>query len=107
MTGPGRALSWLRRNLFAGPWSALLTLVMVALLALVIPPLLRWALADADFWGESRAACGSGGACWAVITARFPFFLFGSYPLAERWRPALVLVLFLLFAAPAFRERVT
>jgi general L-amino acid transport system permease protein len=100
------AAAWLRRNLFAGVWSTLLTLAMAALLALVLPPLIRWGVVNAVFWGQSRAACAEDGACWAMITARLQFFAYGSYPVAERWRPTLVLVLFLAFAVPAFRERV-
>lgn len=100
------AWGWLRQNLFAGVGGTLLTLVMVGLLVLTIPPFLRWAVTNAVAFGQSRAACHDGGACWAVITARAPFFVFGSYPVAERWRPAVVLALFILFAFPAFRERV-
>jgi general L-amino acid transport system permease protein len=100
------AIPWLRRNLFAGPWSTLLTLAMAALLATAMPPLVRWAVLQADLWGRTRADCTGGGACWAVVTARFWSFVYGSYPVAERWRPNLVFALFLAFAFPAFRERV-
>ena len=100
------AAVWLRRNLFAGVWNTLLTVAMVALLAFALPPLVRWGVANAVLWGQSRAVCPENGACWAVITARFPFFVYGSYPVPERWRPTLVFVLFLAFAVPAFRERV-
>jgi general L-amino acid transport system permease protein len=100
------AAVWLRRNLFAGVWSTLLTVAMVALLAFALPPLVRWGVANAVLWGQSRAVCPENGACWAVITARFPFFVYGSYPVPERWRPTLVFVLFLVFAIPAFRERI-
>jgi general L-amino acid transport system permease protein len=99
------AARWLRRNLFAGPWSALLTLAMAALFALVLPPLARWTLVDAEFWGQSRQACSADGACWAFVTARAGFFVYGAYPPEERWRPDLVFLLFFLFAVPAFRER--
>lgn len=100
------AAVWLRRNLFAGVWSTLLTVAMVALLAFALPPLVRWGVTNAVLWGQSRAVCPENGACWAVITARFPFFVYGSYPVPERWRPTLVFVLFLVFAVPAFRERI-
>ena len=100
-----QAARWLRRNLFASPWSALLTLLMVAIFALVLPPLARWTLADAVFWGQSRQACDPSGACWAFVTARAWFFVYGSYPPEERWRPDFVMLLFFLFAVPAFRER--
>jgi general L-amino acid transport system permease protein len=100
-----KAARWLSRNLFAGPWSTLLTLLIAAAFVLVLPPLARWALADAVFWGQSRQACNADGACWAFVTARAGFFIYGAYPPEERWRPGLVLLLFFLFAVPAFRER--
>lgn len=102
---PAAAVAWARRNLFAGVGSTLLTLAMATLLALALPPLLRWAVLDADWWGQTRAVCTDGGACWAMITARLGSFAYGSYPAAERWRPNLALLLFLAFAVPAFRER--
>src|SRR3954453_7341912 len=100
-----KAARWLRRNLFAGPWSALLTLLMVAIFVLILPPLARWALADAVFWGQGRQACNADGACWAFVTARAEFFVFGGYPPEERWRPEFALFLFFVFAFPAIRER--
>jgi general L-amino acid transport system permease protein len=100
------AIRWLRRNLFAGPWSTLLTLVMLALFVLVLPPFVRWAFLQAHLWGQNRQACGTGGACWAFVTARAGTFVYGAYPIEERWRPNLVFLLFLAFVIPAFRERV-
>jgi general L-amino acid transport system permease protein len=51
-----------------------------------------------------RAALGRG-ACWAVIGEKFRFILFGFYPYAEQWRPAVVVGLFvLLFALSLFRR---
>jgi general L-amino acid transport system permease protein len=50
------------------------------------------------------------GACWAFVAERLPFFLFGTFPADERWRPACVLLaligliaLTLLRAVPARR----
>ena len=31
------------------------------------------------------------GACWALINEKFRFIMFGTYPYAEHWRPALVI----------------
>ena len=63
---------WLRRNLFAGVWSTLLTVAMVALLAFALPPLVRWGVTNAVLWGQSRAVCTENGACWAFITRALP-----------------------------------
>src|SRR6185436_178713 len=44
------------------------------------------------------------GACWAFVRARFASFVYGHYPVDERWRVDLVFVLLVLFAVPAMRE---
>jgi general L-amino acid transport system permease protein len=99
------AAAWVRRNLFATVGSSLTTVVMVAFLALVLPPLWRWGVTQATLWGESRLACDAGGACWAMVTARLPSYFFGSYPAPERWRPLLTFLLFFVFAVPTLSER--
>jgi len=89
----GRQQSW-RHGLFGTPLNAVLTLVVLALAAWVVPAFLRWAVFNAVWRGASSDACGhGGGACWAMIAAKFRFILFGLYPPEERWRPGLVLVI--------------
>ena len=97
---------WVRRNLFGSPFNALLTLAVLAVLALVIPPLLRWAVLDATLSGTTRAACGPEGACWTFIRMRLPTFFFGHYPPAERWRIAVALLVVGGCARPVLREHV-
>src|SRR5258706_7479566 len=96
---------WIRRNLFPNWTSSALTLLMLVLFALVIPPLVRWAITDATISGTSRAACDGDGACWTFIRVRFDLFFYGRYPDSERWRlHAAVLLLIasglLTFKAP-------
>lgn len=43
---------------------------------------------------------GWSGACWAFISAKYDQFIFGRYPLDERWRPAIVGILFILLLVP-------
>jgi general L-amino acid transport system permease protein len=103
--GPARrAVVWLRGNLFNGPLNTLLTIVVVGLLVLIVPPFLRWAVTDASIGGVSRAACGPDGACWTFIRMRLPTFFFGHYPPDQRWRLGLAAALFVTFAYPALRE---
>ena len=77
---------WLRRNLFASPLHALLTVLALYLLYRIVPPLFNWALWQADFRGSIAADCTSGGACWVFIKVRLSQFLYGFYPESERWR---------------------
>src|SRR2546425_13293189 len=45
------------------------------------------------------------GACWAVVTEKHRFILFGTYPFEEQWRPALAILIFIgLFVASAMRR---
>jgi len=96
-------IAWLRANLFSSPLNTLLTLVSLLLLALAIPPLVRWGLLHATWTfpqevadgarNASRKDCAPGGACWIFIRARFGQFIFGFYPADERWRPILAFIL--------------
>jgi general L-amino acid transport system permease protein len=85
-----------RRALFAGPASTLLTLVFVALSAWAAWRLLDWGVLAATWTASDRQGCAPGGACWAFVAARLPQFLFGFYPPALHWRPALAMALPLL-----------
>jgi general L-amino acid transport system permease protein len=61
---------------------------VLALLALALPPLLRWALIDASFTAKTPLECrAAGGACWAFVHEKYRLILFGRYPYAEAWRP--------------------
>ena len=61
-----------------------------------MPPLVRWALLDADFAGTSREDCTSGGACWVFIKARFWQFMYGFYPVDQRWRVNLAFLILIV-----------
>jgi len=89
MTG---ALGWLRENLLSTPFNIALTILIVLLFAWAIPELVKFLLIDAVWTGSDRDAClGSVqhreiGACWPFVWERLPYFIYGSYPISERWR---------------------
>jgi general L-amino acid transport system permease protein len=89
MRGP---IAWVRGNLFAGPFNTALTLFSLYLLYLIVPPLLHFLVLDAVWTGENRDVCRAEtaghavGACWAFVKQRFGYFVYGSYPVDERWR---------------------
>ena len=70
-----------------------------------MPPAIQWAFIDADWIGDSRDACDSGGACWVFVRVRLYQFLYGFYPQAEVWRVNLALGLLVLSAIPLFLRR--
>ncbi|HSU05005.1 MAG TPA: amino acid ABC transporter permease [Acetobacteraceae bacterium] len=100
-----RAIAWLRANLFNSPLNTVLTLVVLTIAALVLPPLFRWAVTHATISGTTKAACGGDGACWTFIRMRLPTFFLGRYPPDQRWRVFLSAALLAAFAWPVLREQ--
>jgi general L-amino acid transport system permease protein len=92
-------IGWMKANLFNGWLNSALTLVILYLLWLSVPPLINWALIDSN-WFSSSDQCKAGeGACWSIITANIRFIIFGFYPHDLQWRPliAIVILITLLF----------
>jgi general L-amino acid transport system permease protein len=78
----------LRRNYFATPLSALMSLIGLVLVLWFLPGLVRFLLIDAVWNTPDGAACRApgAGACWAYVVHKIPYFTYGSYPLDQRWR---------------------
>lgn len=92
-------IGWVRANLFNGVLNSILTLVVLTLLWLTVPPFIKWAFID-SLWTSTGAECQSiDGACWSIIPANLRFIIFGFYPHDLQWRPlaAMVILVALLF----------
>lgn len=86
-------LGWIRANLFNGWFNSILTLIILYVLYLVVPPFINWAFLESS-WAANSEQCQAGtGACWSVITANIRFILFGFYPHELQWRPLLAVVI--------------
>ncbi|CAM5218322.1 General L-amino acid transport system permease protein OS=Bosea thiooxidans OX=53254 GN=ARD30_17270 PE=3 SV=1 [Bosea thiooxidans] len=90
------ALSLWRERLFGTPFTGFVTLALAFGIARVAVPIIRWALIDATWSGTTRADCAPGGACWVFIRARFGQFMYGLYPVDQRWRVDLAGIAFVL-----------
>ncbi len=79
---------WLRENLFSSVTNTLLTVLAIAFIYAVVPPILDWAVFSAVWSGTGRADCiGEGkGACWPFIVARKDQIIYGQYFADQRWR---------------------
>jgi general L-amino acid transport system permease protein len=93
------AIGWVRENLLSSKFNIILT-ILIALLALwIIPDLVKFLLIDAVWSGADRNAClelvqhRPIGACWPFVWERWPYFVYGSYPISERWRVDVFFVL--------------
>ncbi len=109
--------AWLRKNLFSTPVNSVLTLLALLVLAWTLPRMLNWLFFDAVWTGADRTACltteqggalpaGWSGACWPFVTSRFGQFMFGRYPVDERWRVLLTGALFIALLTPLLIPRI-
>ncbi|CDX35705.1 amino-acid transporter subunit; membrane component of ABC superfamily [Mesorhizobium plurifarium] len=102
--GQGGPREWMRKNLFDGWLSTLLTVASVTAIAWLIVAIAPW-LGNSIWKANSLAECrqlldGAPGACWGVIRDRWPQLLFGFYPADLYWRPVLAFALLLAALAP-------
>ncbi|EOD55793.1 amino acid ABC transporter permease [Aeromonas molluscorum] len=85
-------LAWLRANLFPNWWNGLVTLLLAYLLLPALWHLIDWAFISATWSGNGRADCDPEGACWLFIESRFGQYIYGFYPIDQRWRVNIVFV---------------
>ena len=87
--------AWAQKNLFATPLDAVLTLVGVAFLVWIVPPLFNFFIGHAVGPGGTVEECRAegAGACWAYINSEMEFFIYGFYDIPEQWRPNIVFAL--------------
>ncbi len=95
-------VGWMRANLFANTTNTVLTIIALYIIYLLVPPVISWTLINADFIGDSREACDSGGACWVFINVRMGQFMYGFYPVEERWRVDSTFILLVALMIPMF-----
>ncbi|PWJ85174.1 general L-amino acid ABC transporter membrane protein [Pseudaminobacter salicylatoxidans] len=104
-------VAWLRKNLFASIPDTILTVVGLIIIAMVLPSVIGWAFINAQWTGTDRSYCatvaqggiqpeGWSGACWAFVGAKFQQFMFGQYPIDQRWRVMLTGIMFVALLVP-------
>ena len=99
------AFGWIRANLISTPLNIVLTILIALLFFWIVPELIKFLFIDAVWSGADRDACRELvqnreiGACWPFVWERLPYFIYGSYPIPERWR---VDVFFALLAIGIF-----
>jgi general L-amino acid transport system permease protein len=108
-------IGWLRHNLFSGWANSILTVLGIAFIAWVVPPIVAYLTVDST-WSfppeveagrqPSSADCAPGGMCWLFIRSRIGQFMFGFYPPDLWWRPILVFAMFVVGAYGLLAGRV-
>ena len=102
------AIAWMRANLFSSVTNSTLTILGLAFVVWTVPPIFDWAVVHAVWTAEDREACvvPGAGACWAFVRAKFAQFMYGRYPIEERWRVDLTGLLLLIGLIPMAIPRV-
>lgn len=91
-------LAWLHRRFFDGWMQSLLSLCVLGVLVMALPPLWQWGVTHAVLEADNAAcrAVSGLGACWGVVAEKGRLILFGRYPYEEQWRPLLACGLLIL-----------
>ena len=89
--GERGVIAWVRHRLLSSPFNIVFTLLGIAVLVMVIPPFIKWAVIDANFVGQTKADCTGDGACWVFVAEKLKMFIYGFYPEAELWRAKLTI----------------
>jgi general L-amino acid transport system permease protein len=88
---------WARmRERFAPtPISGVGTVIIGALLVWAVWTILQWAVFSAVWSAENREPCNvaGAGACWPFVKAKALQWVYGFYPIEERWRANVVFLL--------------
>lgn len=95
---------WARTNLFGSIGDSILTIVAAVIFFWLAWSAFDWAILRADWFGETKEACKSGGACWAIITARWQQMVAGYYPEGHLWRVALAMLLLAVAVLPVVKR---
>ena len=104
-------VGWVYQNLLSSPLNIVLTVFGVYLLYLIVPPMVEWAFLKSIWTAESRNECWAKmevpeeAACWAFIKGRLNLFIYGFYPVDERWRVNLSFVLLALAILPVLYDK--
>jgi general L-amino acid transport system permease protein len=104
-------LGFLRTRLFSSPLNIALTIVSAVLLYILIVPTFKFLVIDAVWQGKDRDACLETtvgphvGACWPFVQAKIGQFIYGFYPLGQRWRVDLVFFLSAVLLLPLLIPR--
>ena len=89
---------WLLKNLFSTIGDSIITVVFGIIIVWLVWRTFEFAILRAVWTGENREACTGEniGACWPMVVAKFPQWIYGFYPIDQRWR---VNICFLIGAA--------
>jgi general L-amino acid transport system permease protein len=98
---------WMYHNLLYPWYNAVLTVIGALIAYFAISAVLDYVFFGAVWSGEGREACQTPDgalihACWVFVETRFSQFMYGFYPVEERWRVDFSFLLLILVTIPLF-----
>ncbi|MEP9374688.1 amino acid ABC transporter permease [Mesorhizobium sp. KR1-2] len=90
MLHPPMPMSMPRRlwtTLFSDAGTALVSMLILALMVYAGVNALRWGVFESETLGDVTACRAAGGACWGALVEKGRLILLGRYPSTEQWRP--------------------
>ena len=109
------AIEWAKKNLFSSWLNSAVSALLLYLIITRLIAFIDWGFINA-IWSVPVDANGRAdtracreikgiGACWALITEKQRFILFGTYPYDQHWRPLICIFLFIgLYVVSTFRQ---
>ena len=85
----------LRDRFAPTPLSGVGTVIIALLLAWAFWSIFQWAVVSAVWTAVDREPCNAvtAGACWPFVQAKAMQWIYGFYPIEQRWRPNLVFLI--------------
>jgi general L-amino acid transport system permease protein len=79
---------WIIANLFPTIGNGIVSILAGAFLLWIGWGVLDWAIFSAVWTGDNREVCAveGAGACWPFVYSRFAQWIYGFYPIDQRWR---------------------
>jgi general L-amino acid transport system permease protein len=98
---------WVYHNLLYPWYNAVLTVIGALIAFYAISAVLGYVVFGAVWSGEGREACQDPDgalihACWVFVETRFSQFMYGFYPVDERWRVDFSFLLLIVATIPLF-----
>lgn len=99
-------IAWTREKMFSSWKDSIVSVISLAVVALVITSLMSWLVINSVWTAGSLAECREidTGGCFSVVVVRFSQFMFGFYPDELYWRPILAFLLMFVAAAPLLHD---
>ncbi len=99
----------IREKFFYSNTATGISVVALFFLAVATAYLFDWGVMNAVFRADAEACYQANGACWGFVTEKWRLIIFGRFPYAEQWRPALatgaIVAMLILTAMPRFWNR--